>query len=381
MRPVMPELDTVRGIAVSMVLLYHALFWSVGVDQLAGAARIVARSTQVGWLGVQLFFVLSGFLITGILVDSRARPDYFRRFYTRRALRILPAYVALLAVLAAAGAIGFAFLATSFFFMANLTQILGVPMQYGPLWSLAVEEQFYLVWPLAARRLRPAALAGIAAAIVLLTPVVRLVAWRHWGAGPLYGQTWFVADGLALGALVAIYLRSPWATRASVIKVAAALVAIGAGALAVGVPFGILHRTNPLGAALQLAPWHFVFAGGLLVALLLGTSRWRRFVLIRPLRYLGRISYGLYLIHVLVLVRFDAAVARQLPALAPWLRGTAPGLAVRLLVVAGASIAIAALSREYLEEFFLRRKDRLTRAVPAAEGATAAEQPQLQVAP
>src|SRR5690349_3754490 len=92
LRRAMPELDGLRGVAVLMVVFYHGFFWSNGGGaSTSGVMHLFIRLTQLGWLGVDLFFVLSGFLITGILIESRARPDYYRRFYRRRTLRILPA--------------------------------------------------------------------------------------------------------------------------------------------------------------------------------------------------------------------------------------------------------------------------------------------------
>jgi len=78
----MPELDTLRGVAVISVLVYHAFSWSNGSSGFHGVARIWMSATSMGWLGVNLFFVLSGFLITGILLESRVKPLYYRRFYT-----------------------------------------------------------------------------------------------------------------------------------------------------------------------------------------------------------------------------------------------------------------------------------------------------------
>ncbi|MFZ0463503.1 MAG: acyltransferase [Candidatus Acidiferrales bacterium] len=89
-RPKMPELDCVRGVAILLVLFYHGFFWSNNVTGLHGIEKAIVEATRPGWLGVNLFFVLSGFLITGILLDSRGNKHYFRSFYTRRALRILP---------------------------------------------------------------------------------------------------------------------------------------------------------------------------------------------------------------------------------------------------------------------------------------------------
>ena len=92
----MPELDSLRGVAILLVLFYHGFGYDYGVQGLSGIARGFVAATLTGWTGVDLFFVLSGFLITGILLDTKLRPDYYRRFYTRRALRILPIYFAVL---------------------------------------------------------------------------------------------------------------------------------------------------------------------------------------------------------------------------------------------------------------------------------------------
>jgi peptidoglycan/LPS O-acetylase OafA/YrhL len=97
-RRTMPELDTVRGIAILLVVFFHG-FSKVSSVGLSGPPRLFVLATRTGWVGVNLFFVLSGFLITGILLDSRERPRYYRNFYLRRALRILPAYYLLLLVL------------------------------------------------------------------------------------------------------------------------------------------------------------------------------------------------------------------------------------------------------------------------------------------
>ena len=89
-RRFMPELDVLRGVAVLAVLFYHGFRAQYGDLPFTGVRRILCKRPNPELLGVNLFFVLSGFLITGILLDSRNRPDYYRRFYTRRALRILP---------------------------------------------------------------------------------------------------------------------------------------------------------------------------------------------------------------------------------------------------------------------------------------------------
>ncbi len=151
----------------------------MGVCPLPGARRILLQATEPGALGVNLFFVLSGFLITGILLDSRARPDYYRRFYTRRALRILQYYslLILLGVLHQASA---AFLGLSFVYLSNVTSLFGVSMDYHPLWSLAVEEHYYIVWPSVVRKLRARYLALFSLTICILIPVARAVSF-HYG--------------------------------------------------------------------------------------------------------------------------------------------------------------------------------------------------------
>src|SRR5580698_1276384 len=125
-RPVMPELDTIRGIAVLGVLLLHAFAWQYGGLHFGVLAQTFLVATQPGGLGVNLFFVLSGFLITGILLDSRDKPYFYRRFYTRRALRILPAYYLLLIVLLVLRSSSAAFVGLSFVYLANMTDFFGL---------------------------------------------------------------------------------------------------------------------------------------------------------------------------------------------------------------------------------------------------------------
>src|SRR5258708_7811781 len=137
-RPYMPELDSMRGIAVLMVLFLHGMTPPLNA-QLSRLGQTILSVSQFGGVGVNLFFVLSGFLITGILIASKERPEYFRHFYTRRALRILPALYALLVTLLLSGLIGWRFLVVSVLFLANFSGALGIPLQYPVLWSLAVE--------------------------------------------------------------------------------------------------------------------------------------------------------------------------------------------------------------------------------------------------
>lgn len=356
-RRFMPELDTLRGIAVLGVLFFHGFRAEYGGLHFTGAARGLILATQVGVLGVNLFFVLSGFLITGILLDSRTRQDYYRRFYSRRALRILPAYYSLLILLALLRQASASFLGLSLIYLSNFAGIFGVSMDYHPLWSLAVEEHYYILWPAVVRRLRVVHLAIFSLTLCILTPALRGIAFHY---GYLEGRdwyTWFSADGLAAGSLLAIFLRS----RVSRTKVAVGctlLLAVVPLLMLAGVPFGILTRQRLLGAALQLTLVDAFFAGILLLSLLLGTTSRKHLVNSPLLRFFGFISYGLYLIHPMIFRVYD----RITRAFEPWMQpsvGHFDLIAIRIMIVATASVGLSYISRKYYEEWFLRLKDRV----------------------
>jgi peptidoglycan/LPS O-acetylase OafA/YrhL len=354
----MPELDSLRGIAVLMVVFYHGLYWSSNTSATRGLTRLILLATQPGWLGVELFFVLSGFLITGILLDTRDRVDYFRRFYVRRALRILPAYVALIVILLAVGQIRWPFAAISLAFLANVSGLLGVPLQYGPLWSLAVEEHFYLLWPTCVRRLSRRSVLLLAASLVVITPILRALAFATGKVDGLYGYTWFMVDGLAIGACTAVFVRDPRISRRQVALVAAATAALSVAIFAGGLRFGILTRTRLLGAAFQYTPWILLFAAVLLSLLLIGsTQKHSQWVEWPVLAFFGEISYGLYLIHLLVFSFIDSA-AKRMAVPNEWWHANPSGILVRFGVAFGLSTLIAAASRWIYEERFLALKDR-----------------------
>ena len=356
-RNFMPELDTLRGIAVLGVLFLHGFSWRYGDLHFTGMARIFMRLTQPGWLGVNLFFVLSGFLISGILLDSKDQPHYYRRFYTRRALRILPPYYLLLALLAILHQSSPGFLVLSFFYLSNLTSFFGASMGYGPLWSLAVEEHYYIFWPAVVRNLKTQTLTVFLLAVCVVVPIARILTFRYAHGEGLGWYTWLVADGLATGGLLAIFLRKPISrsqarTLACLLLMAVPLIG------AAGARFGILTAQRLLGAAFQYTLISLFFAGFLLLFLLLGTNPWKKYVNNPALRFFGYISYGLYLIHFLIFRLYDIAIARFSPGLEPSAE-TFHLVWLRFLVVAAVSTGLAYLSRKFYEEKFLRLKDRL----------------------
>ena len=360
LRPYMPELDTVRGIAVLGVLFLHGFFWQYGKLSFSGGAQAFLNLTQPGGLGVNLFFVLSGFLITGILLDSKGRPHFYRRFYTRRALRILPVYYTILILLLLLGSSSAAFVGLSFVYLSNVTNFFGVTCDYGPLWSLAVEEHFYILWPTVVRRFSARALAWVAGSIMVVVPILRVTSFFAGWRDNLDWYTWFVADGLATGCLLAVILRSN-ITRARVVRLCAFLFSAALLAALVGRPFGILTRTRPLGAALQLTIINTFFAGLILFVLIIGSSSAKRYVNSAVLRFFGYISYGLYLDHLLAFRMYDRVCRNYFPELLP--SSNHFGLVVlKFAVAGGGAVAAAYLSRRFYEERFLRLKDSLAQS-------------------
>lgn len=361
LRSRMPELDTIRGIAVLLVLFFHGFGFRYGLSGLSRFPKIFVAATLPGWTGVNLFFVLSGFLITGILLDSKPKADYYRRFYVRRALRILPLYYAVLVLLAVLTRTGWvnrqaswAFLGLSFLYLSNVTGLFGVPMQYGVLWSLAVEEHFYLLWPAAVRSLSRQRVALTAAVLCVLCPCLRAFYFiRRYDTGT--GYTWLVADGLATGALLATLARGPWATRVRMWSITAILFSASLVMFVGGYPFGIFRASRFFGFSLRETALNLFFAGTVALTLLIGTSRWK-WVVNRPaLQFFGDISYGVYLIHMLIFDLEDHFIGHWFPSLSSP-AGRFGAMVLAFSVAAAVTIAVATLSRWYFEEPFLRMK-------------------------
>jgi peptidoglycan/LPS O-acetylase OafA/YrhL len=346
----MPELDVLRGCAILAVLFYHGLYWS-GVTSQYRLVNLFIKTTVIGWLGVNLFFVLSGFLITGILMDTKGSPAFYRRFYLRRALRILPVYLVMIVFLFLLGQMSAGSASLSLVFLSNYDYLFHVGAGYGPLWSLSVEEQFYLVWPAVVGRVSTRVLLVVSVALCLIEPFLRwLDVSGHLALGSAHTSTVLIADNLALGALAAIFARSRYGTLSNAIWLGLGLCGAGLAVLAAGLPFGIMHRTNPIGNTFQQVPWNLVFTGVLLISLglrsPLASSIWAA-----PLRFYGYISYGLYLIHVAVFNQYDVCLLHlSNPALRQFLQAPLP----RFFLVVAICTLITWLSRTFYEERFLR---------------------------
>ena len=271
----MPELDAIRGFAALSVLFYHGLYWEDHSTAYSGLAKDLIWATKPGWLGVNLFFVLSGFLITGILLNSKNGPKYYANFYIRRGLRIIPAYYAVLVLLLLLREPA-SFVGISAIYLANMAVFFKIPMAYGPLWSLAVEEHFYLLWPTVIKRCRKLMVAVVSLTILFTCPILRAY-WFHLGRiEETSFLTWLVADGLALGALISLVLNSQFGTRQTAQRLASLMLILGGLVYLCGRPFGIESRKTMAGAALQFVPWNFSFGAILIFAMLIGSSRFRR---------------------------------------------------------------------------------------------------------
>ncbi len=222
-----PGLDGLRGCAILLVMFYHlADEWTNGTR----VARWLVDAAEIGWAGVDLFFVLSGFLITGILLDAKNSPRYFSSFYGRRALRIFPLYYAVLSIVMILrwmpdryDLLGLSDMSASpwwlWIFATNIVTAVEKEYVFGSLghfWSLAVEEHFYLVWPAVVYFTSRRALIWLCAILIPLTAAARLavasIAGDEWGI-VLYSFTPFRVDGLALGSLLALFMRMPRAER------------------------------------------------------------------------------------------------------------------------------------------------------------------------
>jgi peptidoglycan/LPS O-acetylase OafA/YrhL len=305
LRSHVPELDGLRGIAILAVVFYHCEGKFTGTE--------LHKIVEWGWAGVNLFFVLSGFLITGIILDSRDDPHFFRNFYARRSLRIWPVYVLLLLLVFVLVPLVFDGFWTAAYltrhapwpylvlFVQNLF-VLSLPGTIGPTWSLAIEEQFYVVWAPVARFIRNRNLMIALLMVIVASPFMR--AANHGSLTPTH--TLIHLDGLAFGSLIAVALRTlNWS--------AARFRNVAIAAIATAIP--ILAYLLYVGSAFSDSFLALLFAGMLLLALTTSGSRglYNRALNVAPLRFYGRISYGLYMIHILAFTLIGAFDEKMSP--------------------------------------------------------------------
>jgi peptidoglycan/LPS O-acetylase OafA/YrhL len=350
----MPGLDVLRGIAISMVLVFHGLGpnGSPGPSPDDHIAFHLWKFAELGEYGVHLFFILSGFLITGILLKSRDDADYYRNFYLRRVLRIVPAYLLMLAILLSGRFISWRYLVVCLLYLCNMPGLLGASPEYGPLWSLSVEEQFYLVWPFVVRRLSLRNLAIFSICLVLITPALRFgLLYLPGSLGDIRSKTWALVDFFASGSAIAIAARS---ARFRPLLRKAGLLLLAGGSILIGIFLVVPRPVNPTGTRLWLAcllePWLLVFSGMVVMAFLYPAIA--RLTVFKPMVFLANISYGLYLCHQLI---FDM-VNRHWPFNPLSVHGPLLQKLLQFLAGVALSIAIAYVSRNTMEQFFLKLK-------------------------
>jgi peptidoglycan/LPS O-acetylase OafA/YrhL len=309
-------------LAILLVIFFHYTN-GVPLTPANGAAFYVQRAAAGGWTGVDLFFVLSGFLIGAILLDARGSGSFFRTFYVRRFFRIIPIYylwIALyIALVVFAGAavqihsfsgkalpLSFPVYA-HFLFIQNLLPRFSSELPglwgawFGHLWSLAIEEQFYLIAPLLIAWMSLRRLAGVLAAIVLCAPVFRTLLFLRLLPIDVAHLMPSRADSLALGMLAAVVWRTPSA-KAVLRRNAGRLKAVTA-ALAGG--YGLLCWFAPGSETLPIISigftWIAVFYVLLLLVVMTDRESHITAVMRLPLlRSIGRVSYCMYVIHLVV---------------------------------------------------------------------------------
>jgi peptidoglycan/LPS O-acetylase OafA/YrhL len=285
------RLDGLRGVAIALVIAFHTLRFTYG------------------WIGVDLFFVLSGYLVTSILRRDRNDAAFWKPFYIKRATRILPPF--LIALLVCAIFCRAEWHRMWFYYTFALANFGLIPtngggVMFGGLWSLAVEEHFYLLWPFAIRFLSGRTLVRLLICILILEPILRGVVTpftdKYWIT---YALTPFRLDGLAAGALLAILMEAPpswlaaWSKRAGIF----ALLAI--------VAMAVTHRFNSKENTLlfNVVGYSLTAIGfaSLLAYVLLRAKSWMSTLLeSRALIFLGTISYGVYLFHRPIFEAFTA---------------------------------------------------------------------------
>jgi peptidoglycan/LPS O-acetylase OafA/YrhL len=303
------ELDGLRGIAISLVLVHR--FWP---DD--GPLKRFASLAELGWVGVDLFFVISGFLIAGILLDTKhadvGRAPYFKNFYARRMLRIFPLYYLFVGAVLIAFPLaqGGPYFETPFIrsagsplyylcYLGNVPEAIGHDPPYflAPVWSLAIEEQFYIVFPFLVWVLPKPKLGKVLLALILLAPLFRFAVWLIAPGNERiqYLSTPCRMDSIAMGCMVALIFRTATKLPSAVVlgRVACGLLV----ACAATFLFGGLSRVSTFG---KIGGYSLVAVTFAAVVAFVVTSRdtaavaWLRW---RPLTYLGKICYGTYLLH------------------------------------------------------------------------------------
>jgi peptidoglycan/LPS O-acetylase OafA/YrhL len=383
-----PALDGIRGIAIALVLLCHLFF-----AERTGFPFVdfFYRVASAGWVGVDLFFVLSGFLITGILIEARAEhfgaAAYFRNFYARRTLRIFPLYYTIL-ILALVLTLTLGrgdndpegFRHSQFWlwsFTANLPMawsnhfvlFKAWHLTFSPFWSLAVEEQFYFFWPLMVWLCPPKRLLTVTISMAVTSTIARIIYVQLTSHEiTAYVLTPLRLDGLLIGAACAVIVRSS-SLFSSLSRALPGIIVAWFALIAIIFIFTSWQQANRFVSGIGFTILDLGFAA-IILSCVSGRGSVTQIARLGWLRMLGKYSYGLYVLHLMVL--------------APMLN-TTHGLYGRLVhhnvwtelaakpLAALAAVAAAAFSWHFFESPFLKFKRHFTYPVvqraPVIEGA------------
>lgn len=344
-----------------MVFLHHAFphqpeFWTkLGVPSVL--ATILAETGATDAFGVSLFFVLSAYLITELLLREKELVGSLdvKSFYIRRILRIWPLYFFFLALAVALqwvvpgqhmgwrAGVAFSALAGNWYIV-----FIGFPSSViFPLWSVSIEEQFYLTWPLVVRRASQTAIMAIAAGLVGVATAARFyLGAHHRFESEIWCNTLVQLDPIAAGILIAVLLRGAAPQFSRLARLAMILAGVASLATA-ALYFGI--KRDPLTTARIVLGYPMVAIGGVLLLLAVLREGAKP---AKALVYLGRISYGLYVFHVLGLTISDHVVPNQTANLARY--------GLRVFVALAITVSMAAISYRWLETPFLKLKQRFT---------------------
>ncbi len=367
------ELDGLRGLAVLVVMLFHFNF----IEQLSHSAIDNAFNNiiNLGWIGVDLFFVLSGFLITGILIDKKEKANYFLSFYYRRTLRIFPLYYLYLIVLFFVfypyvitkvspfeiEKIHFTQSIQGWFwtYLSNIKQAIdGKFSSAGSahLWSLAIEEQFYLIWPFVVFKSSNRSLKFISIGVIIFSLTLRIYLYNHgWGPQSIYIFTFTRVDSLAFGSLVAVLVRIH--NHISYQKITYLFYSLLTLLTATFCFFGTDYHLNPV-----IYVFSFTLSGAtfaLLIFLLQSGNTFsfpiRSFFLKKWIVFLGKYSYGLYIFH--PFIRFALSKVFGKPKI--FFNSEIPWQICFFSCCLVVTIIISQLSWHLYEKHFLRLKDKI----------------------
>ncbi len=358
-------LDGVRGLAILLVMASHFLGEATFETPVQ---KFLVRSASYGVVGVDLFFVLSGFLITGLLLDARGTPHYFRNFYARRTLRIFPLYYFALAVLffvtplflsptplmeASREHQIWAWTYTTNFYLAHRGTWASVAY-VSHFWSLAIEEQFYLFWPVVVLTFGTTALRRICLGVVAGALALRLtLALLGTSQLSISVLTPCRMDALCIGALLALLVRQPEGLPKLLRSPGRAALLLGA--LSLGLTLFRIRTQLAVPVVHQLVmALNALLFGALILLALDGASRVSRVFRTPVLRFLGRYSYGLYVYH--VIFHWGLKERHVLRRLDELLGGHALAMAALVLIGFTLSLGVAILSYELLEKRFLELK-------------------------